>query len=216
MLFADRRHRLREHAVDAELDDHRVVAGLDVNVGSAPLQRGKNRGIDQANDRARVAGGRQLVDGQRLFDAGVFVLADDGEAFTGFFQHALRLLGLFEDVGDLLQRGNFGDDALLQQQADLVDHHQLAGIRDRDSQLAVCRLFERHEVITEHQFDWDLLEEFVMQFEAREVDEFAAVAPRHILRALEVGQRIARRADGPAVPAIHKERFLVCRCHSFT
>ena len=32
MLLADRRHRLGEHAVNAELDAHRVVAGFDVNV----------------------------------------------------------------------------------------------------------------------------------------------------------------------------------------
>ena len=77
MFLADRRHGLREHAVDAELDDDRVVAGLNVNVRGPPLQRGKDRGIDQPDDRAGIARRRQLVDGQRLFDAGRFVFADD-------------------------------------------------------------------------------------------------------------------------------------------
>ena len=141
---------------------------------------------------------------ERVSSARFLVFADDLEAFAGFFQHALRLLGLLQDVGDLLQRRDFGDDALLQQQADLVDHHQLAGIGDRDHQLAVLRLFQRHEVVAEHQVDGDLLEQLVMQLEAGEVDEFAAIAPRHILRAFQVGDGIARRADRPAVPTIYE------------
>ena len=41
--------------------------------------------------------------------AALFV-ADDVQrkAFAGLFEHALRLLGLLEDVGDLRERGNFG------------------------------------------------------------------------------------------------------------
>ena len=138
--------------------------------------------------------------------AGLLVLADhvEREAFAGFFQHALRLLGLLEQVGDLRERGNLGDDALAQQQADLVDHHQLAGIGDRDRQRAVPSFFQRDEVVPEHQVDRDLLEQFVMQLEVVEVDEFAAITPRHILRAFQVGDGIARRADRPAVPAVYK------------
>ena len=87
------------------------------------------------------------------FVGAVLVFADnvEREAFAGFFQHALRLLGLLEDFADLRQRGNFGDDALAQQQADFVDHHQLAGIGDRDGQLAVRGFFQRNEVVAEHQ-----------------------------------------------------------------
>ena len=55
MLLADGRHGLGQHAVDAELDAYGIVAGLDVNVTGAPLQRGKDGGIDQADDRADVA-----------------------------------------------------------------------------------------------------------------------------------------------------------------
>jgi hypothetical protein len=43
-----------------------------------------------------------------------------------------------------------------------------------------------------------------MQFEAGEVDEFAAIPPRHILRAFQVGDGIARRANRPAVPTVYK------------
>src|SRR5580698_4732354 len=214
MLFADRRHSLRQHAVDTELDHDRIVARFDVNVGSAPLQCGKNRGIDQADDRAGV-GSRsgQLVDAERFFRARLLVFADDLEAFAGFFQHALRLLGLRQNVGDLFERRDLGDDALLQQQADLVDHHQLAGIGDGDGQLAVRSFFQRHEVVAEHQLDRDLFEQVVMQLEIRKIDKFAAVAPRNILRPLQIGERIAgRRQQLPAVAA-YKNRFLISRRH---
>src|ERR1700685_4563274 len=162
MLFADRRHGLRQHAVNTKLDDHGIVAGLDVNIGSSPLQRGKNRGIDQADDRAGVARRSQLVDGQRLFRARRLVFADNLEALAGLFQHALRLLRLLQNVGDLLQRGYFGDDPLLEQQADLVDHHQLTGIGDGNSQASIRRFFQRNEVVAEHQFDGDFLEQLMM------------------------------------------------------
>jgi hypothetical protein len=54
-----------------------------------------------------------------------------------------------------------------------------------------------------------------MQFEARQVDEFAAVAPRHVLRTLEVSDGIAGRADGPAVSPAYEQRFFVGCCHLF-
>ncbi len=75
MFFADGRHGLRQHAVDAELDAHRIVASFDVNVTGSTLQRGKDRGIDQANDRADVALCGQAVDGNAVFAAGL-VFAD--------------------------------------------------------------------------------------------------------------------------------------------
>lgn len=48
----------------------------------------------------------------------------------------------------------------------------------------------------------------------RQVDEFAAVTASHILRALEISDGIAGRADRPASAAIHEERFFVCCRHS--
>ncbi len=58
MLLGDGLHGLLQHAVNTVLDDHRVVAGLDVNIAGAPLQRGKDRGVDQADDGADVGVGR--------------------------------------------------------------------------------------------------------------------------------------------------------------
>jgi hypothetical protein len=74
------------------------------------------------------------------------------------------------------------EDALAQQQADLVDHHQLAGIGDSDRQAAVGSLFQRDEVVTEHQVDGNLLEQIMMQLEVVQIHELAAIAPRDVLR----------------------------------
>ena len=214
MFFADRRHGLREHAVYAELDHDGIVARLNVNVGSAPLQSGENRGVDQADDRAGVTRGRKLVDAQRLFRTRVLIFADNLEAFAGLLEHALRLLGLLQDVGDLLERRNLGDDALLQQQADFVDHHQLAGIGNGDRQPPVLRFVERDKVIPEHQVDRNLLEQVMVELEVAQVDEFATVAARDIPRAFQfVGSRHRFRHQFPAIPA-HQHCFLIRHAHS--
>ena len=104
------------------------------------------------------------------------------EVFAGLLQHALRLLGLLQHVADLRQRRHLGDDAPPQQQADLVDHHQLAGIGDGDHQPPVLRLLQRHEVVAEHQVHFDLAEQFVLNVEVLQVHELAAVAARQVLR----------------------------------
>ena len=144
---------------------HRVVPGLDVNIAGTPLQGGEDRGVHQADDGTDVAFRRQPLDRDGLVGC-AFVLADDieRESFAGLFQHALRLLGLLQNVADLRERGDLGDDALAQQQADLVDHHQLAGIGDRDRQAAVRGLFQRNEVVAEHQFDGDLAKQILLQW----------------------------------------------------
>ena len=216
MLLADGRHGLGEHAVDAELDAHRIVAGLDVNVTGAPLQRGKDGGIDQPDDRADVALRGQPVDGDAVFAAGL-VLANhvQREAFAGFFQHALRLLRLLEDFADLRQGGNLGEDALAQQQADLVDHHQLAGIGDGDGQASVFGLIQRHEVVAEHQVDRDLLEQIVVQLEVVQVDELAAIAPRDVLRLVQIVHVGRGSQTGPAISPVRDYRFgFRYFCHS--
>jgi hypothetical protein len=191
---------------------HRIVARLDVDIAGPPLQRRENRGVDQADDRAhvRARGRRQLVDGNGLVVPG-FVLADhvERESFARVFQHALGLLGLLQDVGDLLQGRNFGDDALAEQQADLVDHHQLAGIGNGNRQAPVGRLFQGHELIAEHQVHRDLLEQIVVQLEVAQIDEFATITPRDIPRALEfVGNRRRFRHQFPAIPPFTSTVFL--------
>ena len=207
MLLAYWRHGLREHAIDAELDDHRVVPSLDMDVRGAPLQGGEDGRVHQTDDGTGVPGGGQLVDRKRLFHAGGFILADDveGESFAGLFEYTLRLLGLFENVADLLQRGDLGDNALLQQQADLIDHHELAGIGNRNRQPSIRGLFEGNEVVAEHQFDWNFLEQLMVKLKVGEIHELTTVAPGDVLRALQIGDGIARGDNLPAIPAVREE-----------
>ncbi len=185
VLLGDGLHGLLQHAVDAVLDDHGVVARLDVNIAGAPLQGGKDGGVHQADDGADVGLGRQLLDRDGL--VGVLVLDNDveGEAFAGFFQHALRLLRLLQDVADLRQAGDLGGDAPAQQQADLVDHHQLAGIGDGDHQPAVGLVLQRHEVVAEHQVHRDLAEQFVLDVEVLQVHKLATIALRQFFAVLD-------------------------------
>ena len=94
----------------------------------------------------------------RLLDGDVFVGVVfagehvEGEAFGGFVEHALRLLGLLEQVGDLRERGDAGDEARAEQAGDLVEHHQLGGVGDGDGE-AAFELLQRHEVVAEHHVD---------------------------------------------------------------
>ena len=216
MLLADGRHGLGEHAVNAELDAHRIVASLDMNVTGPPLQSGKDRGIHQANDRADVALRGQPVDGNAVFAAGLVVRNHrQGEAFAGFFEDALRLFRLLEDLADLRQSGNLGQDALAQQQADLVNHHQLAGVGDGDGQPSVFGLVQRHEVITEHQVYGNLLEQIVLQLEIVQIHEFAAIAPGNVLGLGQVVNVGSGSEPGPSIPSVRDYGFSFCHfCHS--
>ena len=112
------------------------------------------------------------------------VMTSSAKFFAGFFQHALRLLGLLQNVADLREAGDRGDDAAAQQQTDLVDHHQLAGIGHGDHQPAVGLFLQRHEVVAEHLVHFDLAKQFVLDVEVLQVDELAAIAPRQILTVL--------------------------------
>src|SRR5271166_3795845 len=71
VLLGNGLHGLLQYAIDAILDDHGVVARLDVNVAGPPLQCRKNGGVHQPNDGADVGLGRQLLDGDGF--VGIFV-----------------------------------------------------------------------------------------------------------------------------------------------
>ena len=86
-LLADRPHRRLKHTVDAVLHVHGVVAGLDVDVAGAPLNRRVDRRVHELDDRADVA--RQPFDRQVVV-AGLVLLQDlELEPFGGFLENAL-------------------------------------------------------------------------------------------------------------------------------
>ena len=105
------------------------------------------------------------------------------ESFGGLVEHALRLLRLFQQVGDLGEGGDPGRDSLPQQAADFIQHHQPAGIADGDHQ-PVFQLLQGHEVIAKHHVDGHAAEELVLDAEVLQVDELAAIA---------MGQRLGPR-----------------------
>ena len=190
MLAGDGRHGLLEHAVDAVLDEQRVVVGLEVDVGGAAFERGEDGRVDETDDRRDVVIGRELLDGDVLV-GGVFTGEHvEGKAFGGFVEHALRLLRLLEEVGDLRERGDAGDDARAEQTGDLVEHHEARGVGDGDSKAAVLRLLERHEVVAEHHVDRNGLEELVLDLEVLQVDELGVIAARETFGALGFGERV--------------------------
>src|SRR6266536_5262940 len=94
VLFRNWRHGLGQHSVYAELDAHRIILGLDMNVAGPALQRREDRGVHEADDWAHVALLGQLVNRNTLVAA--FFLMDhiQSETFAGVFEHALRLFRL--------------------------------------------------------------------------------------------------------------------------
>jgi hypothetical protein len=175
MLAGDGGHGRLQHAVDAVLDDDGIVVGFDVDVGGAALERGEDGGVDQTNDGADVFFAGQLLNGD-VFVL-VFIASEhvEGEAFARFVENALRLLGFLEQVGDLREGGDAGEDAVTEEAGDFVEHHEAGGIADSDDQ-QVLLLLDGHEVVAEHELDRDGAEKIVLDFEVFEVDEFCMVA----------------------------------------
>ena len=104
-VLGDGRHGVVQDAVDAVLDGDFLVARFDVDIAGAAFEGVEDGGIDQLDDRRDVAvDGGELVDGEGF--VGIVFVADDveGEAFGDFFEDALGLLGLLEEVGDLGER----------------------------------------------------------------------------------------------------------------
>ena len=140
-VLRDGRHGVVQHAVDAVLDDHFLIAGLDVDIAGAPFERVEDGGIDQLDDRRDVAvTGREAVDGERFVRI-VFVADNvEREAFGDLFENTLRLFGLLEQIGDLGGGGDRDLQLLVKQEAELVDRVQIARIDESDFERSVLRL----------------------------------------------------------------------------
>jgi hypothetical protein len=68
VLARDGRHGLLQHAVNAVFDQQRIVEGFEVNIRGAALERGKDGGVDEADD------GRNIFIGGEFFDGDVLVV----------------------------------------------------------------------------------------------------------------------------------------------
>ena len=197
MLARDGRHGRLQHAVDAVLDDDRIVVGLDMNIGGAAFERGEDRGIDQPDDRADVFFAGQLLD-RDVFVGVVFASEHiEREPFAGLVEHALRLLRLLQQIGDLRERGDAGDDAMTEQAGNFVEHHQPRRIAYGDDE-HVRLLLDGHEVVAEHQFDGHRAQQVVLNFEVLQIDELGVIAKRRALRHGRVRRSLFGRTNGDA------------------
>ncbi len=185
VLACNRRHRFLQHAVDAVLHVHRVVVALNMNIRRAPFQRGKDRRVHEPDDRADVFVARQLLDGDVLVCVVLAGQHVEGQAFACFVQHALRLLGLLQQFGDLRQRGHARNHAPPQQSSNLVQDHQLRRVADCNHQRILALLLNGHKVVAEHQLHRHRAQQVMLNAEVLQV---------HELRAIARGQRFSLRA----------------------
>ena len=182
MLARDGRHGLLQHAVDAVLDDQRIVVRLKVDVRRAPFERGEDGGVHQADDGADVFFRGELLD--RNVFVGILFAGSTSKVRPSVASSSTRCdCSVFLSRSVIWrERGDTGDDALAQQAGDFIDHHQAAGIADGDDQ-AVLVLLQRNEVVAEHHVHGHGAEQVVLDTEVLQVDELAAIATREHLRA---------------------------------
>jgi len=86
-------------------------------------------------------------------------------------------------------------DPLPEQNADFVNAHQLAGIGNCNRKPAIS-LFQRHEVVPEHQVNRYLAEQLRLEVGFTKIDKIAAIAAREFSSAgLFIASRDCRRED---------------------
>jgi len=98
-------------------------------------------------------------------------------------EHALRLLGAFQNVTDLAGGSDANQKFLAEQEGQLVAHLHLAGIRGGDGQYIVVD-FQRHEVVAEHQVRGNGAKQFRIDALLPEINESEAVSFREFAREL--------------------------------
>ena len=109
-----------------------AIAGFDVDVGGAALQRVEHRRVDELDDRRLIRG--EAVDRERLF-AGLVVLEHDLDPeFLGrLLENALGRLALLEDLLDRAGVPTTTSIDVPEQQLELVDHRARRTGRPRRS-----------------------------------------------------------------------------------
>ena len=120
-----------------------------MDIAGTPLQRREDSRIHQLDDGRDIFLLGEALDRDGLFFA--LIDTDDvvGEALARLFEHALRLLGFLEQVGDLRSGSDLHDDALLQQIANGVDVFEAARIVGNVEQfravLEMAKHIQRHK-----------------------------------------------------------------------
>ena len=190
-------HRLGQGAVDAVLDHHLVLAGLDVDVGSAALDGVEHRRVDQLDDRALVGG--DGVEGQDLLAVALVLHQLDAEVFGRLVEHPLGALGFLQDLLDRRGSSDLDLHRLAEEHLELVDPPDVGGIGHHHRH-AVGELLLGDEAVAQHQVEGNAAEEVVLDAELPHVDEVQpvvggqAAAPLVLLG--EVGDAGLRAGQG--------------------
>jgi len=113
VLPGHRRHGRLQDAVDAVLDDHGVVVGFDMNIGSAALERGED--VVSTRRMMGLMSSVSLVSrSMEMFFVGVLVARQhvEGQAFAGSSRTRCDCSVFLSRSVDLREGGNAGMNAL--------------------------------------------------------------------------------------------------------
>jgi hypothetical protein len=191
VLARDRLHGGLEHAVDAVLDHHLGVPGLDVDVRGAPVQGVEDRGVHELDDGRGV--GLDLVHGQDLLAALVVVEDLELEGLGGLLQDPLGPLAPFQRVLDRGRRPHRRLDGGLEDEGQLVHHRDVGGVGHDQHQAPVVAPVGQ-EVVAEHQVRGDGLQDVGVRRVGSHVHVLQPVARSERARGIflqgGVGQRL--------------------------
>ena len=176
-----------QHAVNAVLDHHFLIARFDMDIARPPFQRIENGGINQLNHRRDVAvDRRQPVNGKRLVRIVIVAHNIQCETLSDFFENALRLFRLLEKIGNLRPRGHLHPQLFIEQQAQFVNRIKVARVGQRNFQRSVVRC-QRHKVVPEHKIDRNGPEKIMLNRAFPKVDKFTPIARRRRLCCRDFG-----------------------------
>src|SRR6266581_8152094 len=130
-FLGDGLHGVLQNAIDTVFDGDFGITSFDMDIASAALKGGEDNGFHETHHWAGGAIAGQTVSRNRLV-ALLFLLGGlKSEGFRGLLEHALRLLGAFQNVADLASSSDTNQKFLAQQERELITHLHLTGISSR-------------------------------------------------------------------------------------
>ena len=179
-----RRHGFLQHTVNAILHGDGVVAAFDMDIARPPLEPGEDERVHEPNHGGPVLFLDEGFERQAL--ASPLLVTDhvQTELLGGLFEHALRGLGLLQELAHLAARRHLEDQPALQPNLQLVEAGQVRRVADRHDQLVVSGL-EREEFIVHHQFQGDRAQQLRIRAAIAQVHEIELVPIREFFGVLQ-------------------------------
>ena len=193
-----------QRAVDSILDLNFRVASFDMNVRRARLHRVVDDRVDELDDRRHLGVGRQTIEIEHFLTMLGFSNKRDAKTRRCFLQHALCRIAFSQNDLDRAGSCDVRDNAGLERVRKFVQPLEIGWIRHRDVQTFLIA-FQRHKLVSHHQVDRDLGEEFVVDWRLvirrQKIDKRQTIAPRELFRGLHL-----RWLMNVAVLAVSAER----------